>query len=66
MIDCDFCSAFFNSLSEVSVHFRHDPSVYSSFTKCSSGLVEMAKFHSTLLDQINRAICKNIGEFLRK
>ncbi|CAG7725014.1 unnamed protein product [Allacma fusca] len=58
--------SFYNSLSEVSVHFRHDPQVYSSFSKCSSGLIELAKFHSTLLDQINRAICKNIGDFLRK
>jgi len=27
--------------------------------------MELAKFHSTLLDQINRAICRNIGDFLK-
>jgi hypothetical protein len=64
-VDLSF-STFVTALSELSQHFRQDTPVYSAFNKCCNGLIELAKFHSTLLDQIQRAVGRNLGDFLKK
>jgi len=59
-------SSFLTALTEVNVHFRGDKFVYSAFGTFSTQLLEMAKYQTALIDQINRAVCHNLDNFLRK
>ncbi|KAJ8974164.1 hypothetical protein NQ317_013121 [Molorchus minor] len=59
-------SLFANSLWDLSIHFKEDPTVLSSLNKLIHSLQEMNKFHTILLDQASRTILKNLTSFIKK
>ncbi|KAL1375608.1 hypothetical protein pipiens_017401 [Culex pipiens pipiens] len=59
-------SAFATSLWDLQKHFQDDKSSTNALAKLIHCLQEMNKFHTTLLDQANRTVLKNLTSFLKK
>lgn len=59
-------SAFATTLWDLQKHFHDDKSSTNALAKLIHCLQEMNKFHTTLLDQANRTVLKNLTSFLKK
>lgn len=59
-------SAFATSLWDLQKHFQDDKSSTNALATLIHCLQEMNKFHTTLLDQANRTVLKNLTSFLKK
>lgn len=54
------------SILQVSLHFKDDPSVSQSLNKVANTLQETIKYHSILIDQTTRSVSRSLNNFMKK
>ncbi|XP_033097864.1 arf-GAP with coiled-coil, ANK repeat and PH domain-containing protein 2-like [Anneissia japonica] len=57
--------AFVSGINDVKKHFDNDKLVEDYFDKFIRSLKDVQSYHSILIDQANRTICKSYSEFLK-
>lgn len=61
-----FYSNLVQSILQVSLHFKDDPSVTQALNKIANSLQETIKYHSILIDQAGRSVSRSLNNFLKK
>lgn len=65
LLSC-FYSNLVQSILQVSLHFKDDPSVTQALNKIANSLQETIKYHSILIDQAGRSVSRSLNNFLKK
>uniref|UniRef100_T1JJI0 5' exonuclease Apollo n=1 Tax=Strigamia maritima TaxID=126957 RepID=T1JJI0_STRMM len=58
-------SSFIGSVVDMSSYFKDDPKIASALNKLVLGLFEVIKYHTILIDQAQRSVCKNLNNFVK-
>ncbi|KAG1649790.1 Arf-GAP with coiled-coil, ANK repeat and PH domain-containing protein 2 [Nymphon striatum] len=58
-------SLFINGIWELSGYFKDDKFMVNTLNKLIQALTEMLKYQSILVDQAQRAICKNLSNYVK-
>jgi Arf-GAP/coiled-coil/ANK repeat/PH domain-containing protein len=59
-------SNFINGIWDLLVYFKDDPALVKSLNRFVQTLTELLKYDSILIDQANRAVGKNLSNFIRE
>lgn len=58
--------AFINGVFELSVYFKDDPPVVNALDENNKILKKLLQYESMLVDQMNRAVSRNLNNFLKR
>ena len=59
------CSNFINGIYDILVYFKDDPLIVKCLNRFVQTLTELLKYDQILLDQANRAVARNLSNFMR-
>ncbi|XP_074598148.1 arf-GAP with coiled-coil, ANK repeat and PH domain-containing protein 2-like isoform X2 [Brevipalpus obovatus] len=59
-------AAFINGVFELSVYFKDDPPVVNALDENNKILKKLLQYESMLVDQMNRAVSRNLNNFLKR